>query len=279
MKEKYKKHLPLIIGKYLHLLFFFNPKKALNKAYTIFCTPRKGKVLPEQDTFLEQAEDEIIYIDNITLQTYRWPNLGETILLIHGWESNTHRWKNLIQKLQQEGYNIIAFDAPAHGNSSGKIFNIPLYTKCIQKIVELYRPNYVVGHSLGGMATIFHQYSFPDQEIKKIVALAPPSELSRIMRDYQGILKFSPKFMKALNSYFKDKHGFYFEEFSLSEFVKKLTITGLLIHDKNDDIVPYSEAENISKNWNTVQFITTENYGHSLFFKEVDYMIIDFLKA
>ncbi|WP_109434790.1 alpha/beta hydrolase [Aquimarina sp. AU119] len=279
MKEKLKKYLPLLIGKQLQLLFFFNPKKAIHKAYILFCTPRKGKVLPEQEYFLEEAEDEVVVVDDTYIQTYRWSNLGETILMVHGWESNTHRWKTLILKLQEEGYNVVAFDAPAHGNSSGKLLNVPLYTECLQKIIELYRPNHILGHSVGGMTTIFQQYLYPDQEIEKLIVLAPPSELSRIMQDYQKILRLSSKFMTALNQYFKDKHGYYFEEFSASDFAKSLKAPGLLIHDINDQIAPYTEAQSINKNWNGVQFISTEDFGHSLFFDEVDTMIIDFLKA
>ncbi len=278
MREKFQKYLPLIIGKQLQFLFFFSRKKALAKAYILFCTPRKGRILPEQEYFLEEAEDEIILIDDAQIQTYRWPNMGETILMVHGWESNTHRWRTLIQKLHEKNFNVVAFDAPAHGNSSGKILNVPLYTKCLQKIVELYRPNHILGHSVGGTATIFHQYTYPNQEIEKLIILAPPSELSRIMKGYQEILKLSPKFMNALNQHFKDKHGFYFEEFSAALFAKKLTKKGLLIHDKHDDVAPHTEAEDISKNWNDVQFITTEDFGHSLFFDEVDDMILDFLK-
>ncbi len=279
MKEKLEKYLPVLIGKYFQFLFIFYPKKAVRKAYVLFCTPRKGRILPEQEDFLEDAEDEKILIGETKIQTYRWPSMGETILMVHGWESNTHRWKTLILKLHKKGYNIIAFDAPAHGNSSGKILNVPLYTECLQKIIELYRPNHLVGHSVGGMTTIFHQYSYPNPEVQKMVVLAPPSELSRIMKGYQRVLKLSPKFMKALNQHFKDKHNFYFEEFSVSDFAKKITNNGLLIHDKYDDIAPYREAKTIGKNWSNVQFITTENYGHSLFFEEVDNMIIDFLKA
>lgn len=279
MKEKFKKYAPLIFGKYIQFLFFFYPKKAIRKAYILFCTPRKGRILPEQEDFLEEAEDEIVMVDDLYIQTYRWATMGETVLLVHGWESNSHRWKALIQKLHKKGYNIIAFDAPAHGNSSGKILNVPLYTKCLQKIIELYRPNHVLGHSVGGMTTIFHQFTYPNQEIEKLIVLAPPSELSRIMKGYQEILKLSPKFMKALNLYFKDTHGFYFEEFSVSNFAKNIALKGLLIHDKNDDIAPYSEAKSISQNWNGVQFISTENFGHSLFYDEVDDMIITFLKT
>ncbi|MDY8138588.1 alpha/beta hydrolase [Aquimarina sp. 2201CG5-10] len=277
MNKKVKKYAPIIIGKRLLLLFFFVPKKAIHKAFLLVCTPRKGKVLPDQIYFLEDAEDEIVIVDNLYIQTYRWPNDGETILMVHGWESNTHRWKTLIQKFHQKGYNVIAFDAPAHGNSSGKILNVPLYAECLQKVIELYRPNHIIGHSVGGMTTIFHQYKYPNDEIEKLVILAPPSELSRIMKGFQKILKLSPKFMKALEQYYKDQFGYNFKEFSVADFAKNITRKGLLIHDLNDDIAPYSEAQAISKNWNDAQFITTEDFGHSLFFDEVDDMIIKFL--
>ncbi|MHA7059968.1 alpha/beta hydrolase [Aquimarina sp. M1] len=278
MKETLTKYLPILIGKRLTLLFFFHKKKALHKAFILFSTPLKGRVLLDQEYFLEEAEDEVVTVNESYLQTYRWANMGETVLMVHGWESNSHRWKTFIEKLHQQNYNVIAFDAPAHGNSSGKTFNVPLYTECLQKMVELYRPNYIVGHSVGGMTTIFHQFKFPNPEIQKLVVLAPPTELSVIMKDYQNTLKLSNKFMSALSQYFKDTFGFHFEEFSVAEFAKNLTHQGLLIHDKYDDIAPFSGAEKIHKNWSKAKFIATENFGHSLFFDEVDDMIIHFLK-
>ena len=84
--------------------------------------------------------------------------------------------------------------------------------------------------------------------------------------------------MKALSQFFKDTHGFHFEEFSVAEFAKSITHPGLLVHDKFDEIAPYDGSQKIAENWKGVKFITTEDFGHSLFFDEVDDMIIDFLK-
>ncbi len=278
MNNKLKKYLPLLTGKHLMFLFIFARKIALKKAFILFCRPQKGKVLIGQEEFLEEAEDEIVYIDNLRIQTYRWANMGETVLLVHGWESNTHRWKILIEKLHQKNFNIIAFDAPAHGYSSGKLFNIPLYVECIQKIVELYRPNHIIAHSIGGMTTIFHQFTYPNDEIDKLIILAPPSEMSVIMKGYQKTLNLTDKFMTALNDYFKTKLAFSFKEFSTPAFAKSIKQKGLLIHDIKDNIAPYSGSVEINKNWNNSKLISTENFGHSLFFDEVDDMIIDFLK-
>ncbi len=278
MKAFLKKYLPILIGKRLALIFFFNPQKAIQQAYLLFSTPRKGKALENQQYFLEAAEDDVLTIDTNYIQTYRWAHTGETILLVHGWDSNTHRWKTLIEKLHALGYNIVAFDAPAQGNSTGKTLNVPLYASCLQQVVALYRPNHIIGHSVGGMTTIFHQYKYKNPEIQKLVILAPPAELAKIMDDYQEKLKLSDRFMEALDNFFYQKFGYYFEDFSMITFAKDIQNPALLIHDLHDTVAPHSGSEAISKAWEKSKFITTENFGHSLFFDEVDDMIIDFLR-
>ncbi|MBT8299718.1 MAG: alpha/beta hydrolase, partial [Maribacter sp.] len=119
MKKVMNKYLPLAYGHYFNVLATFSSKMAAKKAFALFCTPRKGKVRPEQQGFLEQAKSHRLKVMGLELQTYRWQGNKETILLMHGWESNAFRWRNLISFLKKEDYNIIAFDAPAHGDSTG----------------------------------------------------------------------------------------------------------------------------------------------------------------
>ena len=278
MKTLFKKYLPPAIGKYLMLLYILHPQKAIKKAVYFFSTPNKGKVEPDQEYFLEEAEDDVVSFENIDLQTYRWKGDKETILLVHGWESNAHRWKLLIEKLQKLNYNIIAFDAPAHGYSTGPILNVPLYADCLHKIASLYRPDYIMGHSVGGMTTMFYQYKFKNPEIKKLVILAPPTNLSTIMKDFQKMLRLTNKFMTRLDSYFKKEFGYYFSEFSMVRFAEAIEIPGLLIHDKKDEIAPFEEAKEIATTWKNLKFVPTENYGHSLYFEEVDDEILAFIQ-
>ena len=100
-------------------------------------------------------------------ETYNWDGEKETVLLLHGWESNSFRWRNLIGHLKREGYRVLAFDAPAHGHSSGSLFNVIRYTECTQTIVSRYNPDYIIGHSVGGMTAVYHQYRFPGNSLKK----------------------------------------------------------------------------------------------------------------
>lgn len=281
MKKLIGKLIPKLIGYYFNFISLLFPEKIAARAFIFFCTPRKGKVLKKQKKFLEDAKDVCIKEDNTSIQTYRWKSSGPTVLLLHGWESNTFRWGKFIPRLQKEGYNIIAMDAPAHGNSSGNILHIPFYTSCVQKVIDTYNPTFVIGHSFGGMTLLYNLYKFAqkNKKITKVVTLGSPSELSDFMRQYKVILGLNTRMMKLLENYFITTFGFTFADFSSSKFVKHITTKGLLIHDELDAIAPYWSSEQVHANWKNSTLITTKGLGHSLHEDTVRDHIIAFLKS
>lgn len=278
MKKLLNKYIPLLYGAYFNLVAIFSKKGAAKKAFDLFCTPRRGMVLPQQKAYLESAKKEVVESNNIHLQVYEWPGEKETILVVHGWESNAFRWKNLIGFLQEEKYNIIAFDAPAHGHSSGTILNIPLYAKVMQTLVQKYNPKHIIGHSYGGMTTLYNNYLNSNEAVDKLVILGAPSEFRTILLDYQKLLHFNNIVLEALKDYIKNTFGFEADAFSISEYVKTNTKKGLLIHDKFDEIAPCSDSELVHKNWANSSLIKTEGFGHSLHQEEVSRAIVKFLK-
>ncbi len=279
MQKLLIKILALTYGAYFNILALFSKKTVAEKAFTLFCTPRKGKVLPLQASFLKNAEDLKIEVGGKEIQTYFWAGTKETVLLLHGWESNSFRWRKLISFLIGADYNIVAFDAPAHGNSSGTIWNVPLYAECTQYVVKNYKPAYVIGHSVGGMTALYHQYLYPHNSIQKIVTIGSPSEFDELMEHYQNLLGFNNKVLLALEDYFKAHFGFGFRDFSSSQFVKEIAIEGLLIHDEVDPITPFHNSEKVHANWKNSKLIRTRGLGHSMHQQEVNNQIIDFLKS
>lgn len=278
MRKTIKNFVPKIVGFKLNSLFLARPEKAVLQAFHLFCTPRRGKIQPDQHAFLNPAKNDQITIDGKSLQTYQWKGKKETVLLLHGWESNTHRWQQLIGKLQKEEYHIIAFDAPAHGNSEGTFFNVPMYSDCVDAMIGKFKPDHIIGHSMGAMTTVYQQHFHPTNAIKKIILLGPPSELVNIMDDFQKILHLTPRFMNGLEAYFHGKFGFTFKEFSIATFAKSLKQQGLLIHDEYDKIAPVMASKSIHANWSTSKLIITEGAGHSLNNDFVHAEIIRFLK-
>lgn len=279
MKKILNKYIPRVFGFYFNISVHFSKKKISEKAFKLFCTPRKGKVLKQQKAFLSDAKDDILETNGLSIQTYRWIGNGSTVLLMHGWESNTFRWRHFIPKLQAEDYNIIAMDAPAHGNSTGKLLTLPLYAACAQAVIELYAPKYIIGHSFGGMTMVYNQHKFPNTTIEKLVSLAAPSELSDFMRQYKLILGASSKLMNGMEQYFIETYGLKFKEFSSPKFIQSNTKKGLLIHDELDAIAPIWSSEQVHSNWENSVFIKTKGLGHSLHQDKVRNQVIEFLKS
>jgi len=279
MKKYVLKVITKLYGLQLSILILLSEEKAARSAFNIFCKVHKGRVLPHQKEFLEAAKLEKETVEDHAVQLYRWAGTGATVLLIHGWESNTWRWRKLIAELQKNNYNIIAFDAPGHGYSSGKYLHVPLYASVTEFIVNKYKPTSIVGHSVGGMTSLYHEYTYKNTHIERIVTLGAPSEFSEILLNFQNLLGFNHRVTKALSNYIKNRFGFSPEAFSTANFVKENLKKGILFHDRFDNITPYHASENVHKHWKDSRFITTEGLGHSMHQEEVNNKIIDFLKS
>lgn len=279
MKKLFIKLVPKFYGIFLNLYAFILPKKAAEKAFSIFSKVRKGKVLPNQKSYMDTAKDQILHSVDHSIQTYRWPGEKETVVLIHGWESNAWRWHKLIEKLQEADFNIIAFDAPAHGYSTGTHLQVPLYAQVLQAVIDTYAPNYLVGHSVGGMTALYNEYLHPSATIEKIVTIGSPAEYHEIMSHFKRLLAFNDRVSRVLAAYIFERFGFIETAFSSPRFVQTNTKKGLLFHDRFDSITPYRASEQVHAAWKGSKLITTEGLGHSLHQDEVNEQIVAFLAS
>ncbi|ASV29328.1 alpha/beta fold hydrolase [Maribacter cobaltidurans] len=278
MKKMLNRLIPKFYGFLLNIYVLLSPQKAAEKAFKIFSKVRKGRVLPHQKTYLDPVRLERLEVSGHTIQTYKWPGVKDTVLLIHGWESNTWRWHKLLEKLTKADFNVIAFDAPAHGYSSGEHLYVPLYAEVLEKIITTFKPNHLIGHSVGGMTILYNEYKNPNKNIEKIVTIGSPSEFHEIIKHFQNLLGLSNRMINALEKYVIKRFGFTIKEFSSSSFVKENDKKGLLLHDRFDKITPYHASEKVHAVWAESKLISTEGLGHSMHQDEVNNEIIAFLQ-
>ncbi|WP_317196885.1 alpha/beta fold hydrolase [Flavobacterium coralii] len=268
------------IGLYINLLGYIAPKKASTLAYKYFSTPRDGRLTQEQlPDILKEAEAEMLTHDQFLFQMYKWGNGEKKVLLVHGWESNASRWEIFIPYLLKDNYTIIALDAPAHGLSSGHEFNIPRYAEFIDIIVRSLKPDYLIGHSVGGATALYYQSHYPNQIIQKMVVLGAPSDLNTLLTNYAGLLSLNSNVFVMLKKHFFEHFKIKIDEFSGSLFAKKITIPGFLAHDKDDEVVSYKEGKKIAAAWQNAQFVTTTGLGHSMHDDRLYNQICMFLKG
>lgn len=274
-----KKILAKLVGLYINLLSLFAPKKAVRLAYRFFTQPRAGKLLKNDlPGILRESQTETVVQGDLVFQAYIWPGNATTVLLVHGWESNAGRWKLLISYLKKAGCTIVALDAPAHGLTGGEEFNIPRYAAFIEYMVQRYKPQFMVGHSIGGATALYYQSHYhTTTTIEKMVVMGAPCDLRTVINNFQKTLWLAPWVMRGMKMLLTDSYKVNPDDFCGDMFATKISTPGLLVHDKKDPTVSYKEGLKIAKAWPAARFVTTKGLGHSMHNAALYEAVYDFL--
>ncbi|WP_422105683.1 alpha/beta hydrolase [Winogradskyella sp.] len=267
------------IGSALNATSFISSKYASKKALNLFASPRKGRYTETQRKVVSSALFEEVDFNDTTIATYRWNGKGKTILLTHGWESNASRWDYILNDLRAQNYNIVALDAPAHGRSSGKRFNAVLYSECINVIAQKFQPEVIIGHSVGGMASVFFMHNYPLDTVKKMVLLGAPAHFTGVFSRYKALMGYNKRISNGLDNIVLERFGQPVDYFSAANFTKSIKAAGLIIHDKNDKIIPYEDALLFANRYENSELISTTGFGHGLKDASLTPKIVEFING
>ncbi len=267
------------IGNALNATSLISSKYASKKAISLFASPRKGRYSEEQKRIVSSALFEELKYDNLEIATYRWIGKNKTVLLAHGWESNTSRWDYILEGLKAQDYNIIALDAPAHGRSGGKQFNAILYSEFINIVAQKFQPEVLIGHSVGGMASVFSMHNHQLPSIKKMILLGAPAHFTGVFSRYKTMMGYNNRISKGLDRIVLERFGQPVDYYSAATFTESIEAQGLIIHDKKDRIIPYEDAQLFAKRFRNSELITTTGFGHSLKDESLTTKVIEFINS
>ncbi|MEI6409645.1 MAG: alpha/beta hydrolase [Bacteroidota bacterium] len=273
------------VGKFINALALVAPRQAGRLAFRIFCSPRRQPLRDQDRSFLSTAHQSILQAEGLQIRVYTWHSSQKSekkrvVLFLHGWESNSGRWRKYVKPICNAGFTVMALDAPAHGNSSGKQVNLPLYSRVIKAFMEHYgTPEALVGHSLGGAALVMSMGAFEAPRVRKAVVLSGFAETSRVMHDFSRILGLKPVVSEYINREIEKRSGMRIEQYSVVDKAALLhEVKGLVLHDQDDDVAPVEEGQLIADAWNA-QFIQTQGLGHRMQDKSVINHVLAFLQS
>ncbi len=266
---------------YLNGLSTVSEKRAGNQTVRLFGSPRKGLLSTTDTAYLKTAKWETLHLSQHKIQTYHWQGNGPRVLLAHGWESNSARWKPLITLLRAADFDVVAMDAPRHGATGGRYFGAILYGEMMNIVVDRFRPTAIVGHSIGGFATTYYLHHFETQKmtpsVSCLILLATPSNLRFIFDLFLRVVGVNKNVRRGYYAEFERIAGAKTEDFTAENFCKSLRIKGLIIHDKTDDIALFSDSIKINAALKGSKHLVTEGYGHRLQDPFVHQKIVEFL--
>lgn len=254
----------------LKLLSSVSKRKAAEKAFELFCTPQL-RTIKELPPIFEQAEKIEFAFQQNAVKGYRWNHPSQKkALILHGFESSVTNFEKYIEPLIQKSYEVLAFDAPAHGRSTGKTINAVMYKEMVQYIWNYYGPiDSFITHSFGGLALCLALEEIPHSDSTKIVLIAPAAETKTAIDHLFNLLKLDDGVRKEFDAVIKEKGGENAEWYSVARVAPKLKGQVLFLQDKDDQMTPLSDVKPImDKNYPNFHFVISEGLGHRRIYRE-----------
>lgn len=260
-----QKVMMYLAGRYIEWMTYFFPSYGGKIGFRMFCYPMRGKWQPYYQAFLDTAQQSVLKHKGTKVQVYQWGHGPKKVLLLHGWQSHSFRWKNYIPAFPAEEYTCYALDAPGHGLSGGSFLSVPLYSEVVEKFLQHVGPlEAAIGHSVGGFTMLYTHYRLPHLAIKKLVVLAAPGQASEFISFFQQSLHLSDRTIRAIDKTFTKTIGQPIAHFSAPLFVPQLEKPGLIIHDEEDGDTSYTHALALHEAWPSSCLHITKGLGHNL---------------
>jgi len=274
--------LEKLVSQSLRILESVSPAIAGRIAFQMFLTPLRNyfPVCPKEEAVLEQGEAKLLRYGRYRrhyLQTFTWTPENEsdqtpTILLLHGWMASASHLSAFVGPLLDAGYRVIAMDAPAHGRSSGFQTSMPEFGEAIcQLVAELGPIDSIIAHSFGAASSLFLLHYQPNAiAINSLVTLASPSQVTKMMQIVVRGLGGSDRLRQEMEKCFLKRYGNPVDHYAIENMVVDNPLPGLVIHDRNDGLIDFSEGEAIAQSWPGAEFIATDGLGHGGILRDPD---------
>ena len=273
-----KKIITGVLGSYLNALHVIAPQISGAHGFRLFCYPFRPALKRHQRIFLESARHDRLIVQGEEIQTYRWGTGKKNVLLMHGWQSHSFRWKALVEAFPLDQYTLYAVDAPGHGLSSGNFLTVPLYSAVVERLIDQLREiNTIIAHSLGAFTALYTMSRLPYLPVGKLALLASPGQATEFINFYQNTLGLNPKTVSAVKNHFERVIGETLEYFSAPAFASAIRQTGLLIHDEEDKETPHTHSILIHQAWERSELVITRGLGHNLKSREIIERVIQFV--
>lgn len=263
------------------LLSAISKRMAAQRAFILFCTPqyRNNKKLPR---IFEQAEKLTFRFHSYRIQGYRWnAESDKKLLILHGFESSVVNFDRYVKPMVKKGYCVLAFDAPAHGRSSGTRINVLLYKEFINVINEKYGPvKSFITHSLGGLALSLTLEEWKHNDHYKVVYIAPATETTTAIKSFFKFLQLDNSVRKEFDAIIEEQSTHPPSWFSIARAARHIKARVLFFQDRHDNMTPLSDVEPIIKaSHPNFTFVITEGLGHRRIYRDnkVSKQIIEFL--
>jgi pimeloyl-ACP methyl ester carboxylesterase len=206
----------------------------------------------------------------------RW-GFGPLVVLVHGWNGRGSQLAEFVAPLVQAGYQVVAFDAPGHGSSTGSSSSLVEFADAFDAVVDAAKPFFqplagVIAHSMGGAAVTFalsrsatrpSTTSEPGSRSPRLVFIAPPIDVRDFVVTVVNELGLSQRTQTALEQALERRVGLSMAELHAVRLAESMTAPLLVLHDEQDRAVPVHCGESLAQAWPGAEIVKTSGLGHN----------------
>ena len=200
----------------------------------------------------------------VTLDGRRIPawsaGVGRAVVLVHGWSGRGSQLAPFVAPLVAAGLRPVWFDAPGHGEASGRTSNLGEMLRALLAVEAALgeAPIGLVAHSFGGVAAaIAAQRGLLRAE--RLVTIGTPADggvwLPRLVRALGG----SDGFLQAAIDELCGRARLDWSELRIAE--RPVGRPALILHDCEDREVPVDSASALGAGWGAA-VLRTRGLGH-----------------
>jgi len=246
---------------------FLFPNKTKSLVKHLFFKPSRRKPSEQEQKWLSYAKNFQIQVGGKVIQCWKWGD-GPQILSLHGWNGIGVNLYPVFAPLLLKGYSVVAFDAPGHGMSEGELtnyFEITDTARILVKKLGKQTLSGMIAHSVGGAAAI--NCLSKEKLAVKTVLIAPALKLKELLFN-TFIQNGIPEWLyHSIISDIEEEYRYNFEDDNPYILLENLNSDVMILHDRNDKMIPFAVARTISKEHSNIILHTTEGLGHKYIIK------------
>ena len=258
-----------------------SPALAGDLAYKLFCTPKLSeRRAPDHDVLTERARFHLRNAKWVSVPTTRGmmqayvfePDKnprGETVLVAHGWTSESSFMTVFAEPIRRAGYRIVMFDQPAHGKSDGEHASLIDCAHALLEVAEALGPvKHVVAHSMGCLAALLVGEGGPPMprkiDFERYVLVACPNQFTTVTREFGEGLGLNEAAQRQYERQLERIAHRSIPSFNGANFLRATGRPALLIHARDDTEVNFRCAEEIAAACPRAELLAFDGLGHRM---------------
>jgi pimeloyl-ACP methyl ester carboxylesterase len=239
------------------------PELAGAWAERLFLTPPRSADAAATALDLIDARAGFVSHKGRAIAMWRWGEReAPAVLLVHGWGGHAAQMRPFVFPLLAAGYRVIAYDQPAHGVSEGRLTGLPDFAEVLAEVAAYVGGvTAVVGHSLGAAAAALAAAN-GEANFSSAVLVSPPADMVGYSRRFARWHWMPEPVRRAMQAAIEERYGVLWESLDVRRLGRRQSARALVIHDRDDRIVPWTQGAQVAQHWPGARLLSTDGLGH-----------------